>query len=53
MGGGIDTTLMCVKFSDDPISSLDFSFINKLELSSLKLGLLMTFEQFLMKIIKI
>ena len=30
MGGGIDTTLMCVKFSDDPISSLDFSFINLL-----------------------
>ena len=27
MGGRIDTILMCVKFGDDPISSLDFSFI--------------------------
>ena len=27
MGGCIDTILMLVKFGDDPISSLDFSFI--------------------------
>ena len=27
MGDCIDTVLMCVKFGDDPISSLDFSFI--------------------------
>ena len=27
MGGCIDTIMMCVKFGDDPISSLDFSFI--------------------------
>ena len=27
MGGRIDTILMCVKFGDDRISSLDFSFI--------------------------
>ena len=27
MGGRIDIILMCVKFGDDPISSLDFSFI--------------------------
>ena len=27
MGGRIETILMCVKFGDDPISSLDFSFI--------------------------
>ena len=27
MGGRIDTILMSVKFSDDPISSFDFSFI--------------------------
>ena len=26
MGGRIDTILMSVKFGDDPISSLDFSF---------------------------
>ena len=27
MGGRIDTILMCVRFGDDRISSLDFSFI--------------------------
>ena len=27
MGGRIDIILMCVKFGDDPISSLDFCFI--------------------------
>ena len=27
MGGRIDTILMCVKFGNDPVSSLDFSFI--------------------------
>ena len=27
MEGRIDTILMCVKLGDDPISSLDFSFI--------------------------
>ena len=27
MGGHIDIILMCVKFGDDQISSLDFSFI--------------------------
>ena len=27
MGGRIDTILMCVKFGDDPMSSLDFSLI--------------------------
>ena len=27
MGGRIDIILMWVKFGDDPISSLDFSFI--------------------------
>ena len=27
MGGRIDPILMCVKFGDDLISSLDFSFI--------------------------
>ena len=27
MGSRIDTILMCVKFGDDQISSLDFSFI--------------------------
>ena len=27
MGGRIDTILMWVKFGDDPIGSLDFSFI--------------------------
>ena len=27
MGGRIDTILMCVKFVDDPIRNLDFSFI--------------------------
>ena len=26
IGGRIGTILMCVKFGDDPISSLDFSF---------------------------
>ena len=29
MGGRIDIILMCVKFGDDPISSLDFSFIGE------------------------
>ena len=29
MGGRIDTILMCVKFGDDQISSLDFSFIGR------------------------
>ena len=26
MGGRVDTILMYVKFGDDPVSSLDFSF---------------------------
>ena len=33
MGGRIDTILMCVKFGDDPISSLDFSFIGGVPLN--------------------
>ena len=33
MGGRIDTILMCVKFSDGPISSLDFSFIGGVPLN--------------------
>ena len=32
MRGRIDTILMCVKFGDDPISSLDFSFIGGVHL---------------------
>ena len=35
MGGRIDTILMCVKYGDDPISSLDFSFIGGVALRSL------------------
>ena len=34
MGGHIDTILMWVKFGDDPISSLDFSFIGGCTLKS-------------------
>ena len=34
MGGRIDTILMCATFGDDSISSLDFSFIGGVPLSS-------------------
>ena len=34
MGGRIDIILMCVKFGDDPISSLDFSFIGGVPLNT-------------------
>ena len=32
MGGCIDTILLCIRFGDDPLSSLDFSFIGGLPL---------------------
>ena len=38
MGGRIKIILMCVKFNDDPISDLDFSFIGGCDFKKLFLS---------------
>ena len=46
MGGRIDITFMCVKFGDDPISSLDFNFIGGCTFNFLIHGYMTVMEEY-------